>query len=140
MRNKRWLKVALYLVISMLVLTLLNFVVYASSAILQSEPPAFNDFLEGASGPLIGSFAVVVISIILEFWPAFNELKPPNAKRYIYLGICLVISTSAASLRAMLRYVPWGWDSLLWPAIWNAFATFGVGTLTHPLWKQQPRA
>lgn len=100
--------------------------------VLAQEPeiPTFDQFLLLVSGPLLSGAVAVLISFVIEYWPAYQDLDK-RWKKLSFLAACLVTGVGLAALRAALGYVRWTFDPLLWHAIWNAFAAFTVGTTAH---------
>jgi hypothetical protein len=92
--------------------------------------PSFDVWLQAMSGPLVGTAVALLLSVAAEHWSQFEALSP-KSKRVVYFGLCMVLPLVAASLRALLGYVPWSFDPLLWHALWNGFGAAGVGTLGH---------
>lgn len=92
--------------------------------------PSFDVWLQGASGPFVGAIVAIVISWIVEYWPAYDKLEP-RWKRMSYFLLCMVVPMVAATLRGLLGYVEWSFDPLYWHAMFNGFAAAGVGTLYH---------
>lgn len=92
--------------------------------------PSFDTWLQAMSGPLVGTAVALLLSVVAEHWQKF-EAMPPQKKRVVYFGLCMVLPLLAASGRALLGYVPWSFDPLLWHALWNGFGAAGVGTLGH---------
>jgi hypothetical protein len=92
--------------------------------------PSFDSWLAGVSGPLLGTFLAALLSWVTEFFPGYDDLSK-RVKMAIYLGGCLAVSVGAALLRGALEYVEWSFDPLIWHAIWNAFAQFGIGAFVH---------
>lgn len=92
--------------------------------------PTFDIWLKAASGPLVPGIVGILLSIVVEYWPAYDKWHP-KWKRLTFFGFCLVTPVVAAVLRGALGYVPWSFDPLIWHAIWNGFAAMGVGTVAH---------
>ena len=101
--------------------------------------PSFDEWLEGVSGPFLGTVLAVLLSWVTEFFPRYNEMEK-RVKMAVYLVECLVISAGAAALRGILGYVEWSFDPLIWHALWSAFAQFGMGAFVHELYplRRQP--
>lgn len=117
------------LILAVVLLSLLALPVSATA--LSDEPaPSFDKFLELLSGPFISAAVGVVLSFVIEWFPAYNAL-PSRAKRLLYFGLCLLIPVAAACLRAALDYVPWSFDPLVWNAIVAGVTAGGAGTLAH---------
>lgn len=92
--------------------------------------PTFDAWLKALSGPLVSAAVGVLLSILVEYWPAYDTLHP-KWKRLVFFGLCLIVPVLAACLRGILGYVAWSFDPLIWHAIWFGVAAGGIGTLAH---------
>lgn len=101
-----------------------------AGGLMQGDIPSFDSFLQALAGPLVAAAVGIILSVVVEYWPRFEALEP-RYKRLAYFGLCMLVPLLAAILRAVLGYVPWSFDPLLWHAIWNGAAAGGVGTLAH---------
>ena len=102
----------------------------AASAAQEEVIPTFDSWLKAVSGPLVSVVVGVVLSWLVEWWPAYSKW-PSKKKRLIYLGLCLVVPVAAAALRVVLGYVIWSFDPLIWHALWSGAAAFAAGTAVH---------
>jgi hypothetical protein len=94
------------------------------------EIPTFDAFLQGLSGQLVAVAVGLLLSVIVEWIPAYDGLAA-RYKRLIFFGLCLIVPVAAAFLRWALGYVSLTFDPLIWHAIWNGLGAAGVGTLVH---------
>jgi hypothetical protein len=96
----------------------------------EGDIPTFDVWLQGASGPLVSAIVGVVLSFVIEWWPAY-QTWPARWKRLTFFGLSLVTPVGAACLRAALGYAPWTFDPLVWHALWNGVLAGGAGTVAH---------
>jgi len=96
----------------------------------EGDVPTFDAWLQGASGPLVSVIAGFSISLLIDLWPAYQSWAD-RWKRVVYFALCLIVPVGAATLRAVLGYVPWGFDPLFWHALWHGFAAGLAGTAVH---------
>lgn len=92
--------------------------------------PSFDEALIYASGIDISVIVGFVVSVLLDWWPAYSDLTTAQ-KRAVYVLFCLGVPVGAATLRGVLGYAPWSFDPLLWHAIWCGVAAAIAGTLVH---------
>ena len=113
-------------------LAVLSWAVFVSPVLASNGEtiPSFDEALIYASGIGISVIVGFVISVLLDYWPAYAELTTAQ-KRAVYAGFCLVVPVGAATLRGLLGYTPWTFDPLYWHAIWSGVATWIAGTLVH---------
>ena len=90
----------------------------------------FRAFLEWASGPGAAAIVAVILSLVVEMWPAFIELAPVR-RRLVFIALCFVTPVSFALLRAVVGHVALVFDPLIWDALVYGFAASGIGTLAH---------
>ena len=102
----------------------------AAPALAQEEIPTFDKALTAASGPAVAIIVGFLLSWVVEFFPAYENLAP-KVKRLTFLGLCLVVPVLAATARAGMGYTPWSFDPLYWHALWYGFAAYGVGNVAH---------
>jgi len=60
----------------LLLLVLAALVQVAATFPQESEIPSFDGWLEVASGPLVGAIVAVLISWLVEYWPAYDSWQP----------------------------------------------------------------
>ena len=111
-------------------LLLLAFAAPVAADVGGEEIPTFDTWLKAASGPLVSIIVGVALSWIMEWYPKYSEWESKK-KRLVYFGLCLVVPVGASCLRAGLGYVAWGFDPLIWHALWAGFAAGGAGTVVH---------
>jgi hypothetical protein len=121
-------RVKIAIVAAVVALALIVTPVAASNG--EGEIPTFDVWLQGASGPLVSAIVGVVLSFVVEWWPAYQELAS-RWKRLTYFGLCLIFTIGASCMRAALGYVAWSFDPLVWHAIWYGVMAGGAGTLAH---------
>ena len=124
---KRYWRVMLFVV---LLVVGMGLPVLAMAQTGDGQIPSFNEFLIGLSGPLISGAVAVALSWLVEYIPQYEQLAA-KWKRLCFLGMCLFLPLAAASLRALLGYVAWSFDPLLWHAIVAGASAGGIGTLAH---------
>ena len=98
----------------------------------------FQDFLRYASGPGVATIVAVILSLVVEMWPRFNELQP-KTRRLVFIALCFGAPTLFALLRVAVGHVALSFDPLVWDALVAGFAAAGIGTLAHtPRLKARP--
>lgn len=120
-----------------LLLAVLSLMVFVSPVLADNGEtiPSFDEALIYASGIGIAVIVGFVISVLLDYWPAYADLTTAQ-KRALYAGFCLVVPIGAATLRGALGYTPWTFDPLYWHALWSGVATWIAGTAVHNKIKQ----
>lgn len=91
----------------------------------------WSDFLVLLSSPNgIAAAAGIVLSVLVEYIPAYKELAP-KWKRLVFLGVCFIIPLAAAGLG--IATVGWSasWEATFWPAVLAGGIAFGGGTVAH---------
>ena len=94
------------------------------------EIPTFDTWLMWASGPLVVVIVGLILSVVVEWWPAYGKLAP-RVSRLAFFGLCIAVPMLAATARAALGFAEWSFDPLYWHAIWQGMGAAGVGTLLH---------
>jgi hypothetical protein len=88
-------------------------------------------FLRTLAGPGLNAVVGAVLSLILEFWPAYGATSP-RVKRFVAMGLCLVLPVVATVALAMgLGSVPTADDVFL--ALQAGFTAFFAGQGVHGL-------
>lgn len=102
------------------------------------EVPTWSEALRFAVGPGAAVLAGIFISILIEYWPAFQALSE-KLKVLVYVGLCLVVPVLATVLA--ISTGEWGtWGDISgtwWPSVWAGLSAAGFGTLFHA-WVPSP--
>jgi len=101
---------------------------------------SFTQALEYAKGPGIAVIAGLIISILVEYWPAFQAM-PGKSRVLVYIVLCLLVPSAATALGIAVGLAG-AWADLgntWWPAIAAGLTAAGIGTLFHA-WAPEPRA
>jgi hypothetical protein len=130
--RKTWVR-AIVLFAVVFAVTAIPAVVMAQN---ESPPaPSFDEWLALVGGPGLGAAVAVLLSVLAEQWEGYQSLSS-KLKSLIYMGSCLLLGIGSACLRAAMGYVPWSFDPLIWQALWNALAQYGVGRFGRDMfWK-----
>ncbi len=119
----------------------LLWLVLVGAAFAQSPTPggpSWSDALHFMVGPGAAVIAGMIISVVSEYWAAFQALEQKN-KVAIYFGLC-VFASLLGTLLAVATGV-WGtWADVQgtwWPGLWAGVAASGIGTLFHA-WVPEP--
>jgi hypothetical protein len=94
---------------------------------------SWQEFLNYALTPAgIGAITGLVLSWIVEYWPAYGELEA-KFKRLVFLALCFVVPLAAtAGLVASGFTGPWGdFQNVWWPALVAGFTAFTSGQVSH---------
>ena len=94
------------------------------------EIPSFETWLMWASGPLVAVIVGLILSAVVEWWPAYEKLTP-RVSRLAFFALCVAVPVLAATARGLLGFAEWSFDPLYWHAIWQGMGAAGVGTLLH---------
>lgn len=113
-------------------------VVAAPAMAAQHGQPTWEEALHYVVGPGAAILAGLFISVLIEYWPAFQSLEE-KYKVGVYVVLCVVFALGGTAL-AIATHV-WGdWGDIQttwWPALWAGFAASGIGTLFHA-WVPSP--
>ena len=90
----------------------------------------FCDFLKGLQGAGLEAAVGVVLSYVIEWWKGYADLSA-QAKRLVFLGLCLAIPLAAAGVGILSCGQPSGFADTWWPALVAGFVAFGTGTAAH---------
>lgn len=118
------------LITFLLLLVVMPVVAQAGNALDEGQIPSLDGWLQEASGALVSVIVGFIISLLIDYWPAYQNMTTQQ-KRALFFGLCMVVPVSAACLRAVLGYVAWSFDPLLWRALWNGFAAGMAGTAVY---------
>ena len=91
---------------------------------------SWDEALRYAAGPGIGAVVGAVLSVVVEYWPWFDQLKP-LWKRAVTFGLCLVVPVLASVLGVATAGWPGTWDGTFWPALAAGFAAFVASQAVH---------
>lgn len=91
---------------------------------------SWSEALLYASGPGVAAVVGVVLSFVVEYWPAYTGL-PARQKRLVFIGLSLAVPVIAATLRGLWGYAEWGWETLYWPAILSGGTAYLTGQVAH---------
>lgn len=131
-----WKSVSLALVAVLVALLVLAIPRVACAAAPAGEPPSgFCEFVsQGWNEAGIGAALAAGISILIEYFPAFQEW-PAKKKQIVYLGICVAIGFGSwgIALAAQCVGIPDWWTVVvaIWTAFRNGIVAFGAGTAIH---------
>jgi len=93
--------------------------------------------LQWAATGGVAAIAGLIISVLIEYWPAFQALQA-KAMVAIYIILCLIIPMIAMSLGVVTGVGEWGsFGDTWWPAIQNGLGAASLGTLFHA-WAPSP--
>jgi hypothetical protein len=97
---------------------------------MNGEAMTFKQALDYAQGPGVAVIVGVIISLLVELWPAFCALDPKR-KRLAVGGLSLAVPLVACLLACLMAYQPWAFETSWWPALVSGGAAFGAATLAH---------
>ena len=90
----------------------------------------FCEFVKGLQGAGLGAAVGVVLSYLIEWWKGYADLTA-QAKRLVFLVICLVLPLAAAGVGILSCGQSAGFAETWWPALVAGFVAFGTGTAAH---------
>jgi hypothetical protein len=92
----------------------------------------WSEFLRYVAGPGVSLVVGVLISVIVEYWPAFDLLLP-RWKRLAVAGFSFAVPVLATVLAVVSgEWGQWGdWAGTWWPALVSGFAALSAATLAH---------
>lgn len=92
----------------------------------------WSEFLHYAAGPGVSVIVGVCLSVIVEYWPAYEALLP-KWKRLAMAALCLIVPALATvAAVATGEWGAWGdWATTWWPVLLAAFAAFTGATIAH---------
>jgi len=93
---------------------------------------SWGDFLHYASSAGIAVIVGIVLSVVVEYWSAYEVLEP-KWKRLVFFGLCLAVPLLATVLAvATGEWGEWAdWRGTWWPALVAGFVAGSAGTLVH---------
>lgn len=113
-------------------------VIVAVTPVVAAQQPTWEEALHFAVGPGAAVLAGLVISVVVEYWTAFQALDQ-KWKVAIYFGLCIGFALGGQAL-AIATGVWGSWGDVQgtwWPALWAGIAASGIGTLFHA-WVPSP--
>jgi len=93
---------------------------------------SWSEFLTYAAGPGVNVIVGALLSVVVEYWPAYDALEP-KWKRLGMAGLCLLVPFLATvAAVATGEFGAWGdWATTWWPVLLSAFAAFTGATVAH---------
>jgi ABC-type glycerol-3-phosphate transport system permease component len=93
---------------------------------------SWGDFLRYASSDGIAVIVGIVLSVVIEYFPAYCELAS-KWKRLVFFALCMAMPILATVLAVATGvWGVWGdWQNTWWPAIVAGFTAGAAGTLVH---------
>jgi hypothetical protein len=110
----------------------------AVPAFAQHSNPTWEEALHYVVGPGAAVLAGLFISVLIEYWAAFQSLEE-RYKVAVYVILCVVFALIAQAL-AIATHIWGSWGDIQttwWPAVWAGFAASGIGRLFHA-WVPSP--
>lgn len=77
-------------------------------------------------GDGLAALVAAVIAIIVEYWPAYQDLAP-RTKQLVYMALCVVIGAGTWLIAPLVGCPRADW----WTLVQAIFAAFFAGTLAH---------
>lgn len=117
---------------------LLSLVLVSPVLAAQHGQPTWEEMLHFLVGPGAGVLAGILMSVAIEYWPAFQALER-KWKVAVYFGLCVVVALVAQAM-AVATHVWGSWGDVQttwWPALWAGISASGLGTLFHA-WVPSP--
>lgn len=87
------------------------------------------EFLRYAQGAGINAIVGFILSFVVEYWPAYDNL-PPRKKRLVVGAFCFVIPVAALLAKVALGYELIDRNTL-WSVLVNGFAAFTGSQAAH---------
>jgi len=93
---------------------------------------SWSEFLAYAAGPGVNVIVGIILSVIVEYLPAYGDLEA-KWKRLGMAGLCLIVPALATvAAVATGEWGAWGdWPTTWWPVLLAAFAAFSGATVAH---------
>lgn len=131
------MKIRLFAIVAFVLLFWLSLGQIAVAAQAPGQP-TFDEALRWLVGPGAAVLAGLIISVVAEYWAAFQTLDA-KYKVAVYFVLCLLATFGGTALAVATG--SWGdWNDIRgtwWPALWQGIAASGVGTLFHA-WVPSP--
>ena len=91
----------------------------------------WSQFLEYVQGPGISVVVGVLLSFVVEYWPAYQELEG-KYKRLVFMGLSFIVPLVGAVASAASGFAPWSdFAGHWWPALVAGAAAFFGGQVAH---------
>ena len=90
----------------------------------------FCEFVKSLQGTGLGAAVGVVLSYVIEWWKGYANLTP-EAKRLVFLAICLAIPLAATGVGILSCGQPASFMETWWPALVAGLVAFSAGTVAH---------
>jgi len=91
---------------------------------------SFCEFLsQGWAAESLAALVGVILAIIIEYWPAYEEL-PARTKQLVYMGLCVLVGFGTWGVALAYGCPAADWWTVL-QAVWGAGMAFFAGTAAH---------
>jgi hypothetical protein len=90
----------------------------------------WDEALKWAINPGIPAIAGVILAVLGEYWPRYQELVP-KFKRLAFGAVCLVVPLVIAVLGVLTAGWALDWETTFWPALYAGGAAIVSGTAMH---------
>ena len=91
---------------------------------------SFQEFLQYASGPGVNVIWGFILTVIVEWFPRWEELES-RIKRAVFFVASMAVPVTASLISVAANYQDFGFDTVIWPALVAGFACFSAGTVSH---------
>lgn len=90
----------------------------------------YQEFLNALRGPAINAAVGVILAVIGEYLPMYQDLLP-KTKKLLFAGLCFVVPLVASFLAVQSGYADGSFEGTYWPAIIAGATAFTAGQGTH---------
>jgi hypothetical protein len=91
----------------------------------------WSEFLAFLMGPGISVVVGIILSFVVEYWPAYEQLEA-KWKRLVFFGLCMIVPVLGAILSAVSGFALWAdFEGLWWPVLVAGWAAFFSGSMAH---------
>ena len=91
----------------------------------------WSDFLIFLQGPGISVVVGVVLSFVVEYWPAYEALEA-KWKRLVFFGLCLFVPVLGGILSCVSNLAAWAdFAGHWWPVLVAGWGAFFSGSMAH---------
>ena len=91
----------------------------------------WSEFLAFLMGPGISVVVGVVLSFVVEYWPAYENLEA-KWKRLVFFGLCLIVPVIGGVGSALSGLAAWAdFEGLWWPILVAGWGAFFSGSMAH---------